>query len=514
MFALLCYAGPALAVDWTYTVRPGDELWTIATRFCGSYRIAERIADYNDLAVARVTAGDRLRIPIEWLVFAPAQAEVIAVSGNTQRLDTDGRQHALKVGDLLNMGERVVTTDGSAKIRFADRSTIVVEPDSNVLLNKLTAFGPGGMVDTHLKFRYGRSRSSVSPVARGSRFRIHTPAGIAAVRGTDFRIGVIEATDGQPADMALTETLTGSVDFIADATSEVPAGYGLAASDAGVVKETLLNPPVWSDTRTEIGETEPLAWQALAGAGSYRMSIARTSDVDVPLATRLVTANSTTLNVPAGEYRVALRGISETQIEGFDAQRTLRVLGNAPQPLAFDRTTAHIVPFAWSETGGGYRFELSSGTDFSDPVVHETSEPNVAVPLNPGRYRWRVRDVSSTYSAPQPFTVFPAAPSGLRSSNDYLSLSVDWAAVPGADRYRLELSRTRSFAAADVVTQVEVPAGADNISHTLDAPAYGTYYARLVAVGNNLQSEPLVVETPVYRRPWWLLSLLIIPLLL
>ena len=52
---------PVHADDWLYTIRPGDELWSIAQTYCGSARAAEEIARHNGIADAtRIRAGERI----------------------------------------------------------------------------------------------------------------------------------------------------------------------------------------------------------------------------------------------------------------------------------------------------------------------------------------------------------------------------------------------------------------------------------------------------------------------
>ena len=60
LLLLLALPLSALADDWQYTLRPGDDLWTIARDYCGSGNLAQAIADHNGLAnVAAIRAGQR-----------------------------------------------------------------------------------------------------------------------------------------------------------------------------------------------------------------------------------------------------------------------------------------------------------------------------------------------------------------------------------------------------------------------------------------------------------------------
>ena len=161
--SLALETGVARADDWTYTIRPGDDLWTIARDYCGSAKVAPRIAQHNNVAdVYALRVGSRINIPTDWLVFAPTTARITQLQGDVTHLSSHGRQPA-QANAELGMGDVIVTRSGSAQVTFADQSTITIQPDSRVLFNKLTAFGPAGMVDTHLRFAYGQGTSNVQP---------------------------------------------------------------------------------------------------------------------------------------------------------------------------------------------------------------------------------------------------------------------------------------------------------------------------------------------------------------
>ena len=74
------------------------------------------------------------------------------------------------------MGDSLIVRAGSVLVEFADGSDLAIEPDSRVLFNKLTVFGPAGMVDTHLRFAYGRA-TSVGAAAEPRRPLSHRNAG-------------------------------------------------------------------------------------------------------------------------------------------------------------------------------------------------------------------------------------------------------------------------------------------------------------------------------------------------
>ncbi len=255
--------------------------WRHCQDYCGSGTLAQAIAQHNGFSDStKLRAGQRLKIPVNWLVFAPAHAEFIEVSGDIVIIRDVSRNQAgteARSGVRLYMGDSVVTREGAALVKFADNSTLAIQPHSQILFNKLTAFGPAGMVDTHLRFSYGRGNAKVAPQNQGDRFRIQTPEGIAAVRGTIFRVNHRQEGDQSVSN---SETLEGEVVFMqATRDTELPAGFGVAVSVAGVTKEQLLPAPELQDQNANVSTATNIQWQPVTGAAHYLVSWA---DVKTP----------------------------------------------------------------------------------------------------------------------------------------------------------------------------------------------------------------------------------------
>lgn len=114
--------------DWLYTVRPGDELWNVAAKYCGSANFATRLAAHNKLDDPKlVRPGTRIKIPIEWLVRQPADATVVSALG-TAYLYAPQRE-PVEVGQKVSMGHSIETADGSVAVQFADESLLMIAPE-------------------------------------------------------------------------------------------------------------------------------------------------------------------------------------------------------------------------------------------------------------------------------------------------------------------------------------------------------------------------------------------------
>jgi len=148
-------------------------------------------------------------------LFFPAQAAasssslevldgVVAVSRDGTQF-TEGRD-----GDLLQQGDVVRTGDDShAVLTFFDGSTIEVEPNSQIVVEALTAT-PSGDIVMKLRQDFGRTWHVVSrALTPNSKYEVDTPTATASVRGTAFLVTVapsgrsnFQTTDGHVAATA------------------------------------------------------------------------------------------------------------------------------------------------------------------------------------------------------------------------------------------------------------------------------------------------------------------------
>lgn len=516
LLTLLTQGSLAFAEDWNYTLRPGDDLWSVARLHCGSAAFAERIAQHNGLAdPKRLRAGTRLRIPVGWLVKQPVGALVLAVRGDVR----DAGGAPVVAGVELQMGARLMTADGFALVRFADGTELEIGPDSDVLFNVLTAHGASGMVDSHLRLYRGGGNVRVVRQGAASSFRVWTPTGIAAVRGTRFRLGVDPGSAQVPSSRL--ETLTGAVDYEREqAVDAVPAGTGLVASAGGVVKETLLPAPQLPGSgELTLSAEAVLSWPTVAGANQHRVDLFDLlAQPPVQVAALALAAPELALkSYPPGRYRLDVRGVSASGLQGLDAQRTLVIEAPRPQPLSAGVLTA-TMPLRWSPvaTASGYTLEVASDEAFSAPQSYRTSATSLplaqTVAVRPGRYFWRVRADAGAFSEPAVIDLAPAAVEaltiGLGPYQAGRSISIAWPLQDGVD-YRL----TVSHEGVAVVTELlQNRAAVPFVTPVLEA---GTYQVRVLPVSGALEgpvvAEPVEVRAP---RPWWQPVLLLLPLFL
>ena len=216
----------AIADDWIYTVRPGDNLWNLSEIHLSSMDYWQPLQRHNNISDPQnIPPGSRLKFPVAWLKYQPASALVIQLQGEALLVSaSDGSSRALTINTRLHSGDRIKTgADSNLNILFADGSELLVLSDSEVVMDSLSAYGITGMVDTRIRLQGGRVDTRVVPAqGPGSRYHIITPAAVAAVRGTSFRVS---ADTDKP--VARSEVTEGKVGVSGSGASQlVPAGFG------------------------------------------------------------------------------------------------------------------------------------------------------------------------------------------------------------------------------------------------------------------------------------------------
>lgn len=133
-----------------------------------------------------------------------------------------GRMRAVKAGDRLQaVGDGIITGKQATAMLEVDTGVgfIQVAENTRVEVRSLGLASDNGRITT-LSVPYGQVRLRLRPFThRGSNLEIHTPAGVSAVRGTEFGVSV------QPNGKTGLATLSGNVATQAQAnTVFVPGG--------------------------------------------------------------------------------------------------------------------------------------------------------------------------------------------------------------------------------------------------------------------------------------------------
>lgn len=157
-------------------------------------------------------------------------AKIVTVQGNVIiGLPGESGGKPATVGALLPVGSTIHTTSGAeVTVKFFNSTVAVVQPDTDVTLEKLSVTTEGKDVTKEnalLNLRVGSIISSLDPAKHDiNNYGIRTPRGIAAARGTVYAVGVAPNNG-----ICTTSTISGTVIFYTD-KGEISVPFGNFAS--------------------------------------------------------------------------------------------------------------------------------------------------------------------------------------------------------------------------------------------------------------------------------------------
>ncbi|HEV2680525.1 MAG TPA: FecR domain-containing protein [Rhodanobacter sp.] len=494
--------------DWNYRVRPNDTIWDLAGHYLKPDVPWQKLQDYNHVAdPLHLPPGMTLHIPVAWLRMEPAKAKVIAVIGNATATSSGNAQPMpVTQGMSFGYGATLVTQgDTSLTLEFADGSRILVLSNSELSLDRLSAYGNTGMVDTRLRLQHGRINSDVTPMnGSAARFSVSTPGTISSVRGTHFRV-IADAEAGT----ARTEVTSGKVDVGNDKRHVlVKTGLGVATADGASPGQprSLLPAPTPPCPTAPIHQFPfEFQWNAVAGAQHYRVQVARSAKFEALLLDRIVDDTRTVIpDMSDGTYAIRVHGIGTDKLEGLDATCATVTIDGHPQPPLIvspqpDTKVRDTRPqFRWTESqqAVSYTWQLASDPAFEHMLAEQSQvtggdvRPPNSLPF--GRYYWRIasRDGAGkvgpyTHALPFDLVPEPASPVSGEPKRSHGDLVLSWSAGTPGQRYHVQVARNPAF------TQPEVDTTLDEPEIDLKKLSSGKWYVHVQTI-----------DTDGYAGPW------------
>ncbi len=416
-------AAQTWAEEWIYTVRPGDTLSGISHEYLINIDYWPKVMQLNDIDEARkLSPGTRLRIPVEWLKQHSAVVKVIAKHGNVSLISASSSS-ALTANANLQAGQGIRTgKNSSISIEFADGSRILVLPNSEILIESTTKNPDTGAATLSVQVLKGYIENEVAPQKPGGRYRITTPAAVAAVRGTNFRVST---DDG--GDLMRNEVLQGKVEVSGSGVSRsVGAGFATLAKTGEPPSVPTLLPlaPDLSGLNKRIAKADiTFSWPTSSPkVVNYRAQLAQDTSFNAPIHNRLMqTPEVTWLELSPGNYFMRVRGIDDKGFEGFNATHAFVIIEPPQTPNAYTPKDEVILskprPFiAWSlaQDVSFYHLQLANDESFKQifidipNIVNTNYKPIEDLP--DGQYFWHVQSVSSdgsksAFSPSRTFTI-------------------------------------------------------------------------------------------------------------
>ena len=348
---------PVNAADWQYTMRPGDTLWSVCKEYTKEPGCWQKLGPLNNIGRDRaIPPGTRIRIPANWLKVPAATATIIFVQGDVSFQRPDETEMPASEGIELTIGSKLITGDGSVSLSFADGSSMVLEPNSQLELDTLSNFELNGMVDSTVRLNRGTVKTRVIKREPRSHFRTITPSALAAVRGTEYRVNVV--SNEQQKQSTLVEVYEGLVDVGADkVTFPVPATFGIVAKQGETLQEPvkLLDKPeligfqeqqiILVDDTGKLLSSPSIHWQEESLAAGYQLNIladqqgnAKTEKLITSYRTE---ANTVTIkDLAQGCYQLSLRAIDKLGLHGLATQKRLCLTQQIALPPEVEEETS------------------------------------------------------------------------------------------------------------------------------------------------------------------------------
>lgn len=401
-----------------YQVKKGDTLIGIGRELLEDPAGWPAVQHINHLPSPRaIHPGDRLLVPREWLRGSDRTAIAEAVGGT---VTVDGRP--LVEGSAVTPPAWVQTAaDSVVTLRLSDGTTLRLAPSSRLRVERLRQYHDEKVLEARMRLEQGRLESN-APGPRRKPMEIRTPAAVAAVRGTDYRV----AWNG---NFSTAEVLTGAVAMAAiearPATQTEPtmiaAGFGaVAVPGRGVLPpERLLAAPSLAALPARADVVAPvLTFEPVAQAHAYHLQVALDPRFGTLIADQTITEPRIRLASRAdGPHYLRIRAVSAAGIEGHDARAMVEVQAR-PVPPAPVRPRSGAVVFerqlalGWAPADGatGYQVQVAGDPDFRQVLdSRRVDGPQTEVQLAPapGAYRqdrwWRVASVDTASGRAGPY---------------------------------------------------------------------------------------------------------------
>jgi hypothetical protein len=394
----------------TYTARAGDTLISIAQQYTDKSSNWIALGKLNRIdRDSAIPVGFAILIPAELLGDVPAKATVAAMTGTITATNADGSTTRLSLGATVGEGTKIETGFNSfLTLTLIDQSRISVPSNSRIQLAKLRSARYLNSPRTQVTLLRGRVESRVTPLeSNHGRYEVHTPLSVAGVRGTHFRVRLIEE---RAVSKVATETLEGKVAVTpAGASTGAPAraeGVMLNAAFGNITTAATVGTPIAllaaphlaaTNSGQPIFPSTQIALAEVPNARAYHVQLA--TDPELMNSIVETNANSATLaldGIADGQYYVRLTAIDRfglegmARIEAITLQKTMTVsdssiqriesassVGGVPTPAApvVFASDDQSLSLRWTPLAGQVmRLQLARDSDFSYLLANRISD--------------------------------------------------------------------------------------------------------------------------------------------
>lgn len=444
------------------TVSKGTGLIKLARKFCTSEYHWKELARLNNLQPPySIFPGDKIFVPIELLKVKMVSGHVAAVSGSVYLLTGKEKLKKIQKGDTILPGQTLVTEDdGFAHIIYPNNKYTRVASNSRFSLTYMV-----NLVDDSLKAEFYLEKGRIIHAVReklkpDDSFQTKTPVSVTGVRGTEFRLKMLDDTRN------VVETLQGAVEVDGGgARLVVPSGSGSIVEKGNPPGKPKKLPPTPPPLHiADIYQALPVIIPTVQDsfAEKYRIRIAL-DEAGNQTVLEQITASGEKFKFITLEDGIYYGSHTSINAEGLESRPSkpvkfqIRTVPAAPilsNPLRGKSLFEKTVTFKWLEQQnvGKYHLQLASTPDFSTILndwYHTDSVVNIE-DLPPGKYYIRVQAVAkdrfhSLFSTTDSWKV-EADPSMVQiSGSPDNGLALQWDDMGEGVLYDLQVSDVDTF---------------------------------------------------------------------
>ncbi len=506
---LLLASTQSYGQHWIYTTVEGDNLWDFSEKHLDRVTRFEQIRKINNIEQPKkMRPGTRLRIPFKWVRSSnsiPAEIQLFSGSNLELKRAKGNSEKSVKFGTKVYLGDELITgSDTSVAVQFADHSVLTLHSNSRMHFDHLTAHGTTGMVDSRVRLLSGRMDTRVKPaVGPGSRFEIHTPSAISAVRGTEYRTSVNEETK-----LSRIEVLEGKVKVsAANRDTLLLTGFGTRVEQGKAPEQVvaLLSAPELEDIPDPIRTLNVMIlWQPIKDAVQYRVELSNNSQFNTLIWEQLSHYNRAALpELDDGSYYLRVRGIDSQGFEGRDTIKKLMQDARPQPPVqlkpdidAVLRGKAPILQWTNLTDAKSYRLKIASDEGFQQLLLTKDgltdTRFNTLELSEPGSYYWQLNSIAADGKVGPEGTIrhyeirpMPEKVQVQLAAPDDGKLVATWPQEREGLNYQVQLSEEDTFS----VLEMDVKTNEAQLA--FDAISGQARYLRVRAI-----------ETDGYQGPW------------
>ena len=453
-----------------YKTIPGDSLWNIAQRHLHNIKLWTELKKINHLPNDDyIEPGTLIKVPRKWLKINQSTATLVnaiggvkVVNGEKQTLEF-GKDFTEKDSLILATGDMILTgDDGLATILFKDGSRLLLQSNSELVLNDLIALGDGSLSDIKLQLDKGRLENRVysSPISN-TNYEVKTATATTSVRGTVFRMG-LEDED------SVTEVVSGKVAAKAqegESAAELLAGQAIIISKDGDAKQVEMLPPPAFANFPQLIEAVPIKIdvETVGGVVGYATKIIPVGSDEQDAVSSMRSEGDVLLgnDLPDGRYQMMVSAIDQNGVTGQPA--TYEFILNArpfaavlTTPAQDEKVLLRNLTFNWDKaTDEAKTFYLQVARDdkFRDIVIDadNLTEPTYKPEdLLSGIYFWRVASIDSEgmrgpFSATKDFRILLEDPNLEKANVKTVDVQLEWAPLEAGTKYLIQISDSTKF---------------------------------------------------------------------